>query len=108
MLPKSKWNYGLIDFNGKNLDDVFEVVIDKDKAKNTYFWDIENAPIEIKATAKEIPSWTLYNESSGPLPYSRMIYGPGTKDLPEQKITLIPYGCTTLRISEFPVIKDWL
>lgn len=108
VLPKSKWNYGLIDFNGKNLDDVFEVVIDKDKAKRTYFWDIDNAPIEIKATAKEIPSWTLYNESSGPLPYSRMIYGPGTKELPEQKITLIPYGCTTLRISEFPVIKDWL
>lgn len=108
VLPKSKWNYGLIDFNGKNLDDVFEVIIDKDKAKRTYFWDIDNAPIEIKATAKEIPSWTLYNESSGPLPYSRMIYGPGTKDLPEQKVTLIPYGCTTLRISEFPVIKDWL
>jgi DUF1680 family protein len=106
ILPKSKWNYGLIDFAGKNPDDIFEVTVNEEKMKRPYFWNPESAPVEIKATAKEIPSWTIYNGSAGPLPYSRMIYGPGTKDLPEQKITLIPYGCTTLRISEFPVIKD--
>ncbi|MDR1556182.1 MAG: glycoside hydrolase family 127 protein [Tannerellaceae bacterium] len=104
--PESKWNYGLVDFTNKNPDDIFEVIINKEKMSQPYFWNPENAPVEIKASAKEIPSWILYNGSAGPLPYSRMIYGPGTKNLPEQKIILIPYGCTTLRISEFPLIKD--
>lgn len=43
---------------------------------------------------------------AGPQPYSRIIYGMKSyNEQPETELTLIPYGCTTLRISEFPVIK---
>lgn len=103
--PKSKWNYGLIDTKKINPDVDFKVIIDSVKMKSDYPWTLEEAPIRIEAKAKEIPSWKLYNDMAGPLPYSWMIYGPGTKDVPEETITLIPYGCTTLRISEFPVIE---
>lgn len=103
--PRSKWNYGLIDTEKEKLDEGFKVIVDTVKMKAAYPWTLEDAPIRIEAKAKEIPSWTLYNEMAGPLPYSRMIYGPGTKDVTEETITLIPYGCTTLRISEFPVIE---
>lgn len=106
VFPMSKWNYGIMDFKNKDLEEVFEVIIDKSKLSNPYPWSIENAPIEIRTKGKEIPSWKLYNDMAGPLPYSRMIYGPGTKDIKEETIRLIPYGCTTLRISEFPVIPD--
>lgn len=106
VFPLSKWNYGLINFDYSKPEEVFEVVINKDKMTLNYPWNLENAPIEIRAKAKEIPSWKLYNDMAGPLTYSRMIYGPGTNHLPEETITLIPYGCTTLRISEFPVIKE--
>lgn len=103
--PKSKWNYGLIDTKKTDPDKAFKVIVDTEKMKSNHPWTLENAPIRIETKAKEIPSWKLYNDMAGPLPYSWMIYGPGTKDVPEETITLIPYGCTTLRISEFPVIE---
>lgn len=103
--PKSKWNYGLIDTKKTDPDKVFKVIVDQEKVKSDYPWTLDNAPIRIETKAKEIPSWKLYNDMAGPLPYSWMIYGPGTKNVPEETITLIPYGCTTLRISEFPVIE---
>ena len=103
--PKTKWNYGLIDTRKTDPDKAFKVIVDEEKVKSDYPWTLENAPIRIETTAKEIPSWQLYNEMAGPLPYSWMIYGLGTEDVPEETITLIPYGCSTLRISEFPVIE---
>lgn len=103
--PKTKWNYGLMDTKKIEPDKDFKVIVDTAKVKSDYPWTLDNAPIRIEVKAKEIPSWQLYNGMTGPLPYSWMIYGPGTKDVPEETITLIPYGCSTLRISEFPVIE---
>jgi len=107
-----KWNYGLIDFTAKNkitpeaLATQFKVTIDPAKQKSNYPWNLASAPIQITARAREIPSWTLYNGSAGLLPRSLWGGNPGNaKPLPEQQITLIPYGCTTLRISQFPVVK---
>ena len=104
--PESPWNYGLIDPAGKNLSDCFEVAVDERLMEGDWYWNPESAPVSIRAKAKRIPSWTLYNGMAGPQPYSRMIYGPDTKDVPEESVVLIPYGCTTLRISEFPIIKE--
>lgn len=100
--PKSPWNYGLVDFDDP--EEAFDVTVDERKLDSNWYWNIESAPIVITAKAKRIPYWTLYNGMTGPIPYSRMYGNPVIRDKREETIRLIPYGCTTLRISEFPVI----
>jgi DUF1680 family protein len=96
----TKWNYGILAFPQNKEQEQFQVTIDKDKQQCSYPWNMENAPIQIKVKAKEIQSWQLYSEMTGPMPYSV-----GQSNAPVEEITLIPYGCTTLRMSEFPIVR---
>ncbi len=68
-----------------------------------YPWTLENAPVLLRTKGRIIPDWKLSREMAGPLPHSLPL-----KHLqgdPLLEVTLIPYGCTTLRITEFPVVR---
>ena len=78
----------------------YEVIVHEDKVNGLSPWSEEAAPISIMTRALTVPSWKEYNNMAGPLPYSIM-YGLETGE--ERMIELIPYGCTTLRITEFPI-----
>jgi hypothetical protein len=100
VLPTTKWNYGLHRFDTNKANELVTVNVDSEKIKSNYPWTLDNAPIELKVKAKLMPGWGLYNEMAGPLPFS---WSGGGAD-PVEEVTLIPYGCTTLRISHFPVV----
>ncbi|HEY9257466.1 beta-L-arabinofuranosidase domain-containing protein [Chitinophaga sp.] len=99
--PTTPWNYGLIATPNNKLTDLYKVVTTTAMPANP--WYSAQVPISIKTTARRIPSWQLYNEMTGPIPYS-ITYG--MEDGAEEEITLVPYGCTKLRISQFPVLGN--
>lgn len=99
--PKSPWNYGLLESAIQRPDKGFAFERQKTAAK--YPWTADNAPLALRAQAKRIPQWGLYNHQAGPLPHSRPQRH--LESSPEENITLLPYGCTRLRITEFPVVR---
>ena len=99
--PKSPWNYALLEKAVKQPQSNFTVV--RQSESTAYPWSQKGAPIQLRAQGKRVPEWQLYNEMSGPLPHSRPLIH--LKDHPAEDIVLLPYGCTRLRITEFPVAQ---
>ena len=89
--PSTPWNYAI-------LPGSFEV---RQKPMSKQPYSAESAPIEILAKGKRLTAWQVVDDSAGPLPVS-----PVTSKLPEETITLIPYGAAKLRITAFPVLAN--
>ncbi len=110
--PTDPWNYGLLESTINDPSSGFEI-IDLEKSEypgdgiadfpNAYPWNMTNAPLALRTRGKIIPDWTIYREMAGPLPHSLPLKH--LEDMPSEEIFLIPYGCSKLRISEFPVVR---
>jgi DUF1680 family protein len=94
--PKSPWNYAL----SKALPEKNNLSAEVAEEIAEYPWNLANAPITVKTTGRRVPVWQIERNSAGKIPAESW---PPRKMEDEEDIVLIPYGCTTLRISEFPV-----
>jgi len=99
--PTDSWNYGLPESSLEDLDEHFRVARNSGTpAENP--WNLAGVPIRLETTGKRIAAWQVENKTAGPLPQSPV-------DLPDdvaaEPIVLVPFGATTLRIAEFPVVR---
>jgi DUF1680 family protein len=92
----SAWNYALqVDEN--NLED--DILFEETSAGETPF-SPAGAPVKAMVKGRKLPGWELIHGWAGETPIS-----PVCSEEPLEELTLIPYGCTNLRISEFPVLE---
>ncbi|NLC59358.1 MAG: hypothetical protein GX774_21175 [Armatimonadetes bacterium] len=93
--PTTPWNYGLC-LDPDHLGASVEV---RTRPVGEVPFSPDGAPVELRVLGRRVPEWTLWENSAGPLPPS-----PVASSAPEETLTLIPYGCTNLRVTEFPQI----
>jgi hypothetical protein len=96
VFPLSPWNYAL------QLDPVFPeasiTFVQKGLTRRPF--SPESPPIVAMVKGRRVPWWTIEKNAAGPVPES-----PVESDQPLEDFTLVPYGCTSLRVTEFPVLK---
>jgi hypothetical protein len=90
------WNYGLLREDLEEPGEGYEV---RRLPMEDQPWSAQNAPLELTGWARRVPEWERYGGITGPLPWS-----PVPSRMPDEEVTLVPYGCTEIRICEFPVV----
>lgn len=107
MTPISPWNYAL-KVDKKQLEEQMEVVRQPMTANP---WTVDEAPIKLLAPARRVRQWILEKVKDDE---DNQVYT-HTPDLPDpeglserleentEMITLVPYGCTLLRLTIFPL-----
>jgi hypothetical protein len=98
--PTTPWNYGL-DVDPKAPDASVQVTAKKKMPDAGLVFAQEAAPIELTASARRIPAWTLDRHSLAAV----LQMSPAFTEQPAEKVTLIPMGWARLRISAFPTVS---
>lgn len=95
--PTTPWNYALAVDEGT----LFEDVTFTEFPVGEMPFSPQGAPVEATVKGRRLPEWGMDHGSAADAPQS-----PVTSSEPLATLTLIPYGCTNLRVTEFPVLKS--
>jgi len=100
--PTSNWNYGVCVDNGAPVGLTFE-----ERPVGGTPFSPDGAGMLARVSARKIPSWKLVNGWAGEISPSDQEWADPSKVVskePVETVELIPYGCTNIRITEFPKV----
>ncbi len=95
--PTTPWNYALV----LDADDPERSLRLERGAVGPQPFDGERPPLRLRARARRVPWWQLVHNSAGPVPES-----PAAVATPREDVTLAPYGCARLRVTELPIARE--
>jgi len=95
--PGTPWNYALV------LDPAHPAQVCRpvESGMTELPFSPRGAPLRLTVPGRLLPGWTLQQQAAGSLPSS-----PVESEQPLEHLELIPYGCTNLRVTEFPLARS--
>jgi hypothetical protein len=102
--PAGPWNYGLV----VDASRPEQAVRFEERPVGERPFSPEGAGMAAKATGRKIPAWKIAHGWAAEISPADVAWSDPSRvvtDEPDETVTLIPYGCTNIRITEFPRLK---
>ncbi|AMV37987.1 beta-L-arabinofuranosidase domain-containing protein [Planctomyces sp. SH-PL62] len=97
--PTGPWNYAL-ELAPERIEDAV-TFREVQPAAGAPAFSAEGAKIRAEVRGRRLEGWGIERGAAAPPPRS-----PVASAAPLETLDLIPYGCTDLRVAEFPILKD--